>query len=84
MDPLFQFSSSYPSREVVFDSSKFKFSFADKCKVGRLVVLRSGGFPMTVVDVAGNDLTCQWHNHNGDLCTAKLPKSSLWEVEFKE
>jgi len=90
MDPLFQFSSSYPVREVVVDSSKFKYILANRCRVGCLVVLRSGGLPMTVVGlesgIESSDTVCccQWHNNNGDLCTAKLPKSSLWEVEFKE
>jgi uncharacterized protein YodC (DUF2158 family) len=84
MNPFeFNWSGSIPIREVVFDTSKAKFLPVTKCSIGGTVVLRSGGWPMVVTNVNGDYLDCQWHNANGDLCTAHLNKSSVWQLEWK-
>lgn len=41
-------------------------------KIGDVVSLRSGGHWMTVAGVEEDEVTCQWHNDQGDL----------WEEKF--
>ncbi|MET0446331.1 MAG: DUF2158 domain-containing protein [Pseudorhodoplanes sp.] len=46
-------------------------------KAGDVVMLKSGGMPLTVADVDGNDIECVWLGEEGDLFRETLPRAVL-------
>ncbi|MET0905347.1 MAG: DUF2158 domain-containing protein [Tardiphaga sp.] len=46
-------------------------------KAGDVVMLKSGGMPLTVADVDGNDIECEWLGEEGDLFRETLPRAVL-------
>ena len=42
-------------------------------KPGDVVILKSGGHPMSVVEVNGNTAACVWMGNEGDLFRETLP-----------
>jgi uncharacterized protein YodC (DUF2158 family) len=50
-------------------------------KAGDIVMLKSGGQPLTVADVKGNDVTCLWMGVEGDLFRETLPLVVLEQLE---
>lgn len=40
-------------------------------------MLKSGGMPLTVADVDGNDIECVWLGEEGDLFRETLPRAVL-------
>ena len=44
-------------------------------KAGDVVMLKSGGMPLTVADVDGNDIECVWLGEEGDLFRETLPRA---------
>lgn len=46
-------------------------------KAGDVVMLKSGGMPLTVADVDGNDIECVWLGKEGDLFRETLPRAVL-------
>ncbi|QUS38358.1 DUF2158 domain-containing protein [Tardiphaga alba] len=46
-------------------------------KAGDVVMLKSGGVPLTVADVDGNDIECVWLGEEGDLFRETLPRAVL-------
>lgn len=46
-------------------------------KSGDVVMLKSGGCPLTVADVDGNDIECIWLGEEGDLFRETLPRAVL-------
>lgn len=46
-------------------------------KAGDVVMLKSGGVPLTVADVDGNDIECVWLGEEGDLFRETLPRVVL-------
>jgi uncharacterized protein YodC (DUF2158 family) len=46
-------------------------------KAGDVVMLKSGGVPLTVAEVDGNDIECVWLGEEGDLFRETLPRAVL-------
>lgn len=46
-------------------------------KAGDVVMLKSGGMPLTVADVDGDDIECVWLGEEGDLFRETLPRAVL-------
>jgi uncharacterized protein YodC (DUF2158 family) len=53
-------------------------------KAGDIVMLKSGGQPMTVAEVKGEDVLCLWMGMEGDLFRETLPLATLIQVEEDE
>ena len=50
-------------------------------KAGDVVMLKSGGQPLTVAEVKDDDVLCLWMGMEGDLFREKLPLATLVQVE---
>ena len=50
-------------------------------KAGDVVMLKSGGQPLTVAEVKENDVLCLWMGMEGDLFRETLPLAVLVQVE---
>ncbi|MGX4773443.1 YodC family protein [Bradyrhizobium guangdongense] len=50
-------------------------------KAGDIVMLKSGGQPLTVAEVKGDDVLCIWMGMEGDLFRETLPLATLIQVE---
>jgi uncharacterized protein YodC (DUF2158 family) len=50
-------------------------------KAGDIVMLKSGGQPLTVADVKGDDVICLWMGAEGDLFRETLPLVALERLE---
>lgn len=50
-------------------------------KAGDVVMLKSGGQPLTVADVKEDDVLCLWMGIEGDLFRETLPLATLVQVE---
>ncbi|MGY4291639.1 uncharacterized protein YodC (DUF2158 family) [Bradyrhizobium sp. LM2.7] len=50
-------------------------------KAGDVVMLKSGGHPLTVAEVKGDDVLCLWMGMEGDLFRETLPLAVLEQVE---
>lgn len=50
-------------------------------KPGDIVMLKSGGQPLTVAEVKGEDVLCLWMGMEGDLFRETLPLATLIQVE---
>lgn len=50
-------------------------------KAGDIVMLKSGGQPLTVAEVKGEDVLCLWMGMEGDLFRETLPLATLIQVE---
>ncbi|WP_368784184.1 YodC family protein, partial [Acinetobacter baumannii] len=46
-------------------------------KTGDVVMLKSGGQPLTVAEVKGDDVVCLWMGSEGDLFRETLPLATL-------
>ena len=44
-------------------------------KSGDVAILKSGGYPMTVAEVNGDNVVCVWMGDEGDLFRETLPLS---------
>lgn len=53
-------------------------------KAGDIVMLKSGGQPLTVAEVKGDDVLCIWMGMEGDLFRETLPLTTLVQVEEDE
>ena len=53
-------------------------------KAGDIVMLKSGGQPLTVAEVKGEDVLCIWMGMEGDLFRETLPLVTLVQVEEDE
>ncbi|MDA9432024.1 YodC family protein [Bradyrhizobium sp. CCBAU 51627] len=53
-------------------------------KAGDIVMLKSGGQPLTVAEVKGEDVLCVWMGMEGDLFRETLPLATLVQVEEEE
>ncbi len=53
-------------------------------KAGDIVMLKSGGQPMTVADVKEDEVLCLWMGMEGDLYREELPLAVLEQVEVDE
>jgi uncharacterized protein YodC (DUF2158 family) len=53
-------------------------------KPGDVVVLKSGGHPMTVVEVNNDAIACLWMGGEGDLFRETLPLAVLDLAEIDE
>ncbi|UPK33777.1 YodC family protein [Bradyrhizobium sp. 186] len=53
-------------------------------KAGDIVMLKSGGHPLTVAAVKGDDVLCLWMGMEGDLFRETLPLAVLEQVEEEE
>ena len=53
-------------------------------KAGDVVMLKSGGQPLTVAEVKENDVLCLWMGMEGDLFRETLPLATLIQVEDDE
>jgi uncharacterized protein YodC (DUF2158 family) len=53
-------------------------------KAGDIVMLKSGGQPLTVAEVKGEDILCLWMGMEGDLFRETLPLATLIQVEEDE
>ena len=53
-------------------------------KPGDVVMLKSGGHPITVADVNDDTVECLWMGGEGDLFREKLPKAVLEAYEMDE
>ncbi|SDJ03722.1 YodC family protein [Bradyrhizobium sp. C-145] len=53
-------------------------------KAGDVVMLKSGGQPLTVAEVKENDVICLWMGMEGDLFRETLPLATLARVEEDE
>ena len=53
-------------------------------KAGDIVMLKSGGQPMTVADVKKDGALCLWMGMEGDLYREELPLAVLEQVEIDE
>ena len=53
-------------------------------KAGDVVMLKSGGQPLTVADVKQNEVLCLWMGMEGDLFRETLPLAVLDRVEIEE
>jgi uncharacterized protein YodC (DUF2158 family) len=50
-------------------------------KTGDVVMLKSGGQPLTVAEVKGDDVLCLWIGTEGDLFRETLPVATLERLE---
>lgn len=50
-------------------------------KAGDVVMLKSGGLPMTVGEVKANDVLCLWMSIEGELYRETLPLAALDHVQ---
>jgi uncharacterized protein YodC (DUF2158 family) len=50
-------------------------------KAGDVVMLKSGGQPLTVAEVKDDDVLCLWMGMEGDLFRETLPLATLVQVE---
>jgi uncharacterized protein YodC (DUF2158 family) len=50
-------------------------------KPGDVVVLKSGGHPLSVVEVNGGNVVCVWMGNEGDLFRETLPLAVLELVD---
>ncbi|MDD1532609.1 MULTISPECIES: DUF2158 domain-containing protein [unclassified Bradyrhizobium] len=50
-------------------------------KAGDVVMLKSGGQPLTVAEVKESDVLCLWMGMEGDLFRETLPLAVLVQVE---
>ncbi|MCG2624991.1 YodC family protein [Bradyrhizobium sp. WYCCWR 13023] len=53
-------------------------------KAGDIVMLKSGGQPLTVAEVKGEDVLCVWMGMEGDLFRETLPLATLIRVEEED
>ena len=53
-------------------------------KAGDIVMLKSGGQPMTVAEVKEDEVLCLWMGMEGDLYREELPLAVLEQVEVDE
>ncbi|QQO36052.1 DUF2158 domain-containing protein [Bradyrhizobium diazoefficiens] len=53
-------------------------------KTGDVVMLKSGGQPLTVAEVKGDDILCLWMGSEGDLFRETLPLSTLERLEIED
>ena len=53
-------------------------------KAGDIVMLKSGGQPLTVAEVKGEDVLCLWMGMEGDLFRETLPLATLIQVEEED
>ena len=51
-------------------------------KPGDVVILKSGGQPLTVAEVNGDSIACLWLGEEGDLFRETLPRAVLDVVEI--
>ena len=51
-------------------------------KPGDVVMLKSGGHPVSVVEVNGDKVACVWMGNEGDLFREMLPLAVLERVEY--
>ena len=50
-------------------------------KPGDVVILKSGGHPLSVVEVNGDNVACVWMGNEGDLFRETLPLAVLELVD---
>jgi uncharacterized protein YodC (DUF2158 family) len=68
-------------------SAPGSFNWEDKSmdlKAGDIVMLKSGGQPMTVAEVKGDEVLCLWMGMEGELHREELPLAVLEQVEVEE
>lgn len=53
-------------------------------KAGDIVMLKSGGQPLTVAEVKGDEAVCLWMGVEGDLFRETLPLAVLERLEEEE
>ena len=53
-------------------------------KPGDVVVLKSGGHPMTVAEVHDDAVVCVWMGEQGDLFRETLPRAVLELAEIED
>ncbi len=53
-------------------------------KTGDVVMLKSGGQPLTVAEVKGDNIVCLWMGSEGDLFRETLPLATLERLEIEE
>ena len=53
-------------------------------KAGDVVMLKSGGQPLTVAEVKQDEVLCLWMGMEGDLFRETLPLAPLDRVEIEE
>ncbi|MGL9619651.1 DUF2158 domain-containing protein [Bradyrhizobium sp. U531] len=53
-------------------------------KAGDVVMLKSGGQPLTVAEVKQDEVLCVWMGMEGDLFRETLPLAVLVQVEADE
>lgn len=53
-------------------------------KPGDVVTLKSGGHPLTVVEVNADNVSCLWMGVEGDLFRETLPLAALEPVEVDD
>jgi uncharacterized protein YodC (DUF2158 family) len=53
-------------------------------KPGDIAVLRSGGQPMTVVAVEGEEARCMWMSEEGELYRESIPLLALERLEEED
>jgi uncharacterized protein YodC (DUF2158 family) len=53
-------------------------------KPGDVVILKSGGHPVTVVEVNGDAVECLWMGNDGDLFRETLPLVVLESAELDD
>jgi len=53
-------------------------------KAGDVVMLKSGGHPMTVVEVKEDEVLCLWMGMEGDLYREELPLAVLERAEEED
>ena len=53
-------------------------------KAGDIVMLKSGGQPLTVVEVKDEDVLCLWMGMEGDLFRETLPLATLVQVQEED
>ena len=53
-------------------------------KTGDVVMLKSGGQPLTVAEVKGDDILCLWMGSEGDLFRETLPLATLERLEVED
>ncbi len=53
-------------------------------KPGDVVILKSGGHPMTVAEVHDENVACLWMGGEGDLFRETLPLAALESAEIDE
>ena len=53
-------------------------------KTGDVVMLKSGGQPLTVAEIKENEVLCLWMGMEGDLFRETLPLATLIQVEEDE